>query len=139
MVRVQLDTGVALDADIVIPKANNDSATIDRKLAVCLHPWSWLGGQKEDPFVLFPSLGVYNYHMLTHLRVLHLLEEVLLQKNYHILRYNSRGVGASSGWPSLTGYKEVEDLKALVKWALSEISDVKSLVIIVSLLVSTHE
>ena len=61
-----------------------------------------------------------------------MVEEPLLELGFHVIRYNSRGVGRSSGWPSFTGTKEGEDLRALVNWALSQIPDVKSVVIFVS-------
>lgn len=51
--------------------------------------------------------------------VLNLLITPLQAKGYHIIRYNSRGVGGSSGWPSFTGFTEGEDLKAVVEWSLS--------------------
>ena len=65
--------------------------------------------------------------------VLSYLAEPLLSHNYHVLRFNSRGVGGSSGWASLTGFKEVEDLKAVVQWALEKIPGVEFLVILVSI------
>ncbi|EEB93408.1 hypothetical protein MPER_07939, partial [Moniliophthora perniciosa FA553] len=86
--------GVDLDAELVLaphPKG---------KLAVCLHPWSFLGGRMNDP-------------------VLESLVHPLQSKNYHIIRYNSRGVGRSSGWPSFTGFKESQDLQAVIDWALT--------------------
>lgn len=55
----------------------------------------------------------------------------LQERGYHVLRYNSRGVGKSSGWPSLTGMREVQDLKELIQWALAYISSVVSVVVIV--------
>lgn len=48
-----------------------------------------------------------------------LLITPLQAKGYHIIRYNSRGVGGSSGWPSFTGFTEGEDLKAVVDWSIS--------------------
>ncbi|KAJ3915397.1 Alpha/Beta hydrolase protein [Lentinula edodes] len=69
------------------------------KIAVCLHPWSWLGGNMNDP-------------------VLDIITESLQIKDYHVFRYNSRGVGGSSGWPSLTGFTEGKDLEAVVDWSL---------------------
>ncbi|OCH84088.1 alpha/beta-hydrolase [Obba rivulosa] len=87
------------------------SGAVSNKLAICLHPWSWLGGRMDDP-------------------VLQLLSVPLNQKGYHILRYNSRGVGKSTGWPSLSGSREVQDLQELVQWALGTISPVTSVAII---------
>ena len=59
------------------------------------------------------------------------LVEPLTSKMYHVLRYNSRGVGASSGQASFTGFSEVEDLAAVVQWALDRIPNIRSLVILV--------
>ena len=59
------------------------------------------------------------------------LVEPLTSRNYHVLRYNSRGVGASTGRASFTGFSEVEDLEAVVQWTLNKIPDVGSLVILV--------
>ena len=66
--------------------------------------------------------------------VLHSLVRPLLQANYHVLRYNSRGVGGSSGWRirDLTGLSEADDLQALVQWGIKHIYSVTSVVIIVS-------
>ncbi|KAI0367980.1 alpha/beta-hydrolase [Pilatotrama ljubarskyi] len=82
-----------------------------KKLAVCLHPWSWLGGQMNDP-------------------VLELVTGPLLDRGYNVLRYNSRGVGKSKGWPSFTGSQEVEDLRSLLQWAMSKIPGLSDLVIL---------
>lgn len=66
-----------------------------------------------------------------HRRVLMTLLPSLLSQDYHVLGYNSRGVGGSTGWPSFTGFSEAEDLKALVIWAMETISDVHSVVLVV--------
>jgi alpha/beta superfamily hydrolase len=65
-------------------------------------------------------------------RVLHSLTDPLLEAKYHIIRYNSRGVGKSTGFSSFTGFSETEDLKALVQWALGRIGNITSVVLIVS-------
>lgn len=130
---VSLPSGVALQTDIWKP-SNSLQDGEGNKLAVCLHPWSWLGGRKEDPYVVLYFLSqMLDLRIAYHLavRVLWSLVEPLLSRNYHVLQYNSRGVGGSSGWASLTGYKEAEDLKALVQWAIDGLSDVRSVVIVV--------
>ncbi|KAJ7158880.1 Alpha/Beta hydrolase protein, partial [Mycena filopes] len=81
------------------------------KLAVCLHPWGWMGGRLNDP-------------------VLQMVMKPLHARGYHVVRYNSRGVGKSTGWPSFTGLSEVGDLQALVEWALERVGDVRSVVIL---------
>jgi alpha/beta superfamily hydrolase len=65
--------------------------------------------------------------------VLDILAEPLLECSYHVLTFNCRGVGKSSGWPSFTGLSEVADLREMVQWALQTVPNVGSLVIIVSL------
>lgn len=66
--------------------------------------------------------------------VLRSLVKPLLLAHYHVLRYNSRGVGGSSGWRirDLTGSSEGNDLQALVQWGIERVSSVTSVVIIVS-------
>lgn len=59
------------------------------------------------------------------------LIEPLTSKGYYVLRYNSRGVGASTGRASFTGLSEVEDLEAVVQWALDRVPEIRSLVILV--------
>ncbi|KAF9446303.1 alpha/beta-hydrolase [Macrolepiota fuliginosa MF-IS2] len=105
---VSLPTGVSLEADLLKPNGLDENGC---KLAICLHPWSWLGGQKDDP-------------------VLASLVDPLLERKYYVLRYNSRSVGKSTGFSSFTGFSEAEDLKALVQWALSQIENITSVVFI---------
>jgi uncharacterized protein len=45
--RITLPSGISLEASIAQP--SYDERPAERKLAICLHPWSWLGGQKDDP------------------------------------------------------------------------------------------
>ncbi|EMD33942.1 hypothetical protein CERSUDRAFT_55817 [Gelatoporia subvermispora B] len=112
---VQLPCGTTLEYILSSPELATPSETpreaVASKLAICLHPWSWLGGRMEDP-------------------VLQLLSAPLEEKGYHVLRYNSRGVGKSTGWPSLTGSREVQDLRELIQWALDTIPTTTSVVII---------
>ncbi|KDR76343.1 hypothetical protein GALMADRAFT_247740 [Galerina marginata CBS 339.88] len=108
---IVLPSGISLQADLWKPSDHVSNSGGGNKLAVCLHPWSWLGGRKEDP-----SLSS--------------LIEPLAERGYHVLRYNSRGVGGSTGWASFTGFSEAEDLKSLITWAMDKISDVKSVVIL---------
>ncbi len=62
--------------------------------------------------------------------------DTFARHNFHMLRYNSRGVGRSTGWASLTGSSEGEDLCALVKRALERIGNVQNLVLVVYMLFS---
>ncbi|KAK2463445.1 hypothetical protein APHAL10511_004531 [Amanita phalloides] len=81
------------------------------KLAVLVHPWSWLGGQMHVP-------------------VLGMLTKSLGNKGFHTVRFNSRGVGSSTGRATFTGMEEGKDLEAVVQWAISRVTDVERLVLI---------
>ncbi|PFH52917.1 hypothetical protein AMATHDRAFT_73753 [Amanita thiersii Skay4041] len=106
---VPLPTGVSLQLELTSPEPV--SSQRQNSLAVLLHPWSWLGGQMHDP-------------------VLSLLARLLKQHGYYIIRFNSRGVGSSTGRSSFTGLSEGEDLTAVVQWSLGQISNVGSVVLI---------
>ncbi|KAJ2936582.1 hypothetical protein H1R20_g511, partial [Candolleomyces eurysporus] len=70
----------------------------------------------------FFSRLVLNADVLTiRLIVLASLLHVLHEHEYHVLRYNSRGVGTSSGRSSFTGIEEGKDLEAIVQWAVKEV------------------
>lgn len=64
-------------------------------------------------------------------RVLRSLIRPLLQRNYHVLRFNSRGVGRSNGWSSFTGTSESSDLQDVTQWGIDNVSAIGSVVIIV--------
>jgi len=104
---IPLRTGVSLEVKLSPPPIAGNAL----KLAVCLHPWSWLGGRMNDPVLLS-------------------LMEPLHAKGYHVLRYNSRGVGRSTGWASFTGSSEASDLDALIEWAIATVGDVRSVVVL---------
>ncbi|TEB29258.1 alpha/beta-hydrolase [Coprinellus micaceus] len=118
---LELPTGVALQYKVIPPPPAQSSGRgysetggaggKGKKLAVCLHPWSWLGGGMNDP-VLFS------------------LEDVLHGNGYHVLRYNSRGVGRSTGRATFTGLEEGKDLEGVVLWGIQELGGVSSVVII---------
>ncbi|KAH6903450.1 Alpha/Beta hydrolase protein [Coprinopsis sp. MPI-PUGE-AT-0042] len=102
MASIQLETGVSLEYTHHAPIVSVSNDDKPQKVAICLHPWSWLGGQMNDP-------------------VFQCLTPTLKQNGYHILRYNSRGVGRSSGRATFTGFDEAKDLEALIQWASKEI------------------
>ncbi|KAI0326409.1 alpha/beta-hydrolase [Cubamyces sp. BRFM 1775] len=111
---VQLPSGTSLEYTLLqpAPSSSTSANTEDvKKVAICLHPWSWLGGRMDDP-------------------VLQIVTEPLLERGYEVLRYNTRGAGKSKGWPSLTGSQEVEDLKDLAEWVRSNTPSLAKLVIL---------
>ncbi|KAJ7650393.1 alpha/beta-hydrolase [Roridomyces roridus] len=107
---VALSTGVSLEIKLSSPPTTASNAE-HKSLAILLHPWSRLGGRYSDPVLLS-------------------LTTPLHAKGYHVIRYNSRGVGRSTGWASLTGSSEANDLAALVEWALSEVGNVRKVVVL---------
>ncbi len=78
------------------------------------------------------SLPLFCSYQLYCDRVLALLIGPLRERGFHALRFNSRGVGSSTGWASFTGTNEGKDLEALVLWVLGHVTDVESVVLIVS-------
>jgi alpha/beta superfamily hydrolase len=110
---VALSTGTKLEIDLEMPSGVTE-LDADKGLAICLHPWSFLGGRMGDP-------------------VLSLVANVLHSHKFHVLRYNSRGVGNSSGWPTLSGSGERQDLEALVSWALQSIHGVSKVLFFASI------
>ncbi|KAI5828114.1 alpha/beta-hydrolase [Schizophyllum commune Tattone D] len=105
---IPISTGAQLEAILSAPRAPSRASA--SKIAVCLHPWSWLGGRMTDPVV-----GI--------------AKDVLLEQGYHVLRYNSRGVGRSTGRASFSGLAEGEDLEAVVQWMLSRIPNAETVTI----------
>lgn len=57
---IELSTGISVEADLWRPQAA--ASEEGNKIAVCLHPWSWLGGRKGDPCVLSGSPYLYIVH-----------------------------------------------------------------------------
>lgn len=60
------------------------------------------------------------------------METPLDSRGYHVLRYNSRGVGRSQGRRTLTGFAESQDLKEVVKWMQRRYAMIEHIVLIVS-------
>ncbi|KAI9458769.1 alpha/beta-hydrolase [Russula earlei] len=106
---IQLPSGLKLEASLTPPgpvtEMDEGRGVTAKRLAVFLHPWARLGGNMDDPI-----LGS-------------LLRPLTHYLKFYVLRYNARGVGLSSGWKSLTGLQEVEDLRELVKYALKRLGD----------------
>lgn len=46
---IELPSGVQLEVSLFIPKVPPEAPS---KVAICLHPWSWLGGRMDDPYVV---------------------------------------------------------------------------------------
>ncbi|KLO11578.1 alpha/beta-hydrolase [Schizopora paradoxa] len=104
-----MPSGLTLVMTLEEPLSLSDGEHND--LAILLHPWSWLGGSMSDP-------------------VLQLLSQTLGAKGFYTIRYNSRGVGGSSGWKSFTGLQEGLDLQEVVQWALSYVANVRHVLVV---------
>jgi hypothetical protein len=100
------------------------------KLAILLHPWSRLGGNMNDPFVLAIVLHsraylniepLYRLCGLCNIAATMQFDTVSVAVLYLRTRskfaLDARGVGRSSGKPSWTGLAEVEDLKEVGTYA----------------------
>lgn len=116
---IELPSGLELEACLTHPSPVTEldeergaAQLPGKRLAVCLHPWARLGGNMNDP--VLQAL----VHPLTH------------YLKFHVLRYNARGVGRSSGWKSFTGLQEGEDLRELVQYALKRLGDVRQVAFI---------
>lgn len=57
---------------------------------------------------------------------------MLSDRGFHVLRYNSRGVGRSTGRSTFGGIDEGKDLESVVQWGIQEVGEVETVVIIVS-------
>ncbi|EJU04828.1 alpha/beta-hydrolase, partial [Dacryopinax primogenitus] len=102
----------------------SDNSNARCKLAMMCHPWSWLGGSMND-------------------HVLHLLTPVFLRHSFTVLRFNSRGVGGSTGSATLRGEGEVADLQQVVRWGLEQLGGEAERVVLLgyshgSLITSRH-
>lgn len=90
---VALDNGQIYLESVVQDPPNASSC---RGLAILAHPLGRLGGSLDDP-------------VITHLASL-----LLTHAQLRVVRFNSRGVGKSSGSPSWTGRSECSDFQDLV-------------------------
>ncbi|KAI0067279.1 alpha/beta-hydrolase [Artomyces pyxidatus] len=111
---VELPSGLKLETLFTAPTEtlSSGSSGLSKKLAVCLHPWSRLGGNMHDPVLAS------------------IVRPLVQEGHFHVLRYNSRGVRRSSGWASFTGFQEAEDLKEFVNYAIEALGSVKEVAII---------
>jgi hypothetical protein len=48
---IPLPTGISLEANLEAPTAGSSQDSQGNKLAILLHPWSWLGGSMNDQCV----------------------------------------------------------------------------------------
>ncbi|EIM91342.1 alpha/beta-hydrolase [Stereum hirsutum FP-91666 SS1] len=109
---IHLPSGLTLEASFQSFSPPSSSNEAGRRLAICLHPWSRLGGNMDDPVLKMVAGRLASKH------------------KFDVLRYNSRGVGRSSGSASFAGFSEAEDLKEVVKYATKNIQDVQHVLLL---------
>lgn len=83
--------------------------------------------------VFFFALTPRFYHASPRLvcSVLLSFVSIFLRREYHVIVYNSRGVGNSGGSASWTGFSEAQDLQVVVDLVLREIEAVDEIVLLV--------
>ncbi|CAE6514832.1 unnamed protein product, partial [Rhizoctonia solani] len=104
-----LPAGHSLEVDVYTALANTPGA---QKVAVLCHPWSWLGGCKDDPTLR--SIAV----------------TLNTKFNMHVFVPNMRSVGNSTGRASFSGQSEATDLEELTQWCISKVANTNSLIIV---------
>ncbi|KAH0728952.1 hypothetical protein KY289_000140 [Solanum tuberosum] len=77
-------------------------------VVVLVHPYSILGGCQS---------------------LLRGIASGLSRKGYKVLTFDMRGVGRSTGKPSITGFKEIKDVVAVCKWGCENLSVNKILLV----------
>lgn len=93
---VETSDGVKLDARIFKPEEEEEENEEANNLTVVLvHPYSILGGSQG---------------------LLRGIAGGLAGRGYKAVTFDMRGVGNSTGKPSLTGFKEIEDVIAVCRW-----------------------
>lgn len=127
---LQLPSGLNLEVDFTYPQRVGVNGP--KKLVVCSHPWSRLGGSMRDPYVhCHASVSISCSHRFC-IRVLGSLVEPLSRLGYHVLVFNARGVGRSSGWASWTAFQEGKDLEELINHLMEILGNVEDVALIVS-------
>ncbi|QRW17685.1 alpha/beta hydrolase family protein [Rhizoctonia solani] len=101
---VPLSAGHTLEVDIYTALADTINLGA-QKIAVLCHPWSWLGGCKDDP--VLESIAV----------------TLNVKLNMHVLVPNARSVGNSTGRASFSGKSEAADLEELTQWYINKAKD----------------
>ncbi|CAE6427438.1 unnamed protein product [Rhizoctonia solani] len=122
-IAVPLAGGHTLEVDIyAAPTDTHDLGA--QKIAVLCHPWSWLGGCKDDP--VLKSIAI----------------TLNTKSNMHVFVPNGRSVGNSTGRASFSGKSEAADLEELTQWCVNKIGNTNYVAIVGyshgSLLASCH-
>ncbi|KAH7342033.1 Alpha/Beta hydrolase protein [Rhizoctonia solani] len=118
---VPLSAGHSLEVDVYTTSTRTLGP---QRIAVLCHPWSWLGGCKDDP--VLESIAVTLNTLF----------------NMHVFVPNTRSVGNSTGRASFSGKSEATDLEELTHWCISKVENTNCVIIVGyshgSLLASCH-
>ncbi|CAE6459272.1 unnamed protein product [Rhizoctonia solani] len=106
---VPLSAGHSLEVDVYTELADTPGA---QKVAVLCHPWSWLGGCKDDPVLRDIAVTLHTRFKM------------------HVFVPNTRSVGNSTGRASFSGRSEAADLEELTQWCLSKVENANCLIIV---------
>lgn len=110
---VETSDGVKLHARIFKPNPSEEEEEEEISknsswVVVLVHPYSILGGCQS---------------------LLRGIASGLSRKGYKALTFDMRGVGRSTGKPSITGFEEIKDVVAVCKWACENLSVNKILLV----------
>lgn len=108
---VETSDGIKLETRIFNPREEDEgndsseeeeqSSTNDNLVVVLVHPYSLMGGNQG---------------------LLRGIASGLASRGYKAVTFDMRGVGRSTGKSSLTGFKEINDVVAVCKWASENLS-----------------
>ncbi|GFP94406.1 hypothetical protein PHJA_001585000 [Phtheirospermum japonicum] len=98
---VETSDGVKLHTRIFKPEEEEKEKEDNNITVVLVHPYSILGGCQA---------------------LLRGIATALAARGYKALTFDMRGVGPSTGKPSLTGFIEIQDVIAVCKWASYNLS-----------------
>lgn len=93
---IECDNGIKLDGFVFKPEKKNDTLGV-----VLVHPYSVLGGCQALMRGIARNLSDHGFPALI---------------------FDMRGVGKSTGRPSLTGFSEVNDVVSACKWLSTTLS-----------------
>ncbi|XP_076922779.1 uncharacterized protein LOC143584657 [Bidens hawaiensis] len=98
---VESGNGIHLDVRVYKPPTDSTTNNPQNIAVVLVHPYSVLGGSQ------FLTKGIARN---------------LAEQGVAAVTFNMRGVGKSTGRPSVTGFAEVADVIAVCKWTVKNLS-----------------
>ncbi|XP_016499926.1 uncharacterized protein LOC107818428 isoform X1 [Nicotiana tabacum] len=105
---VETSDGVKLHTTFFKPNQYEEEEEENSWVVILVHPYSILGGSQG---------------------LLRGIANGLSRKGYKAVTFDMRGVGRSTGKPSIFGFKEIKDVVAVCKWSLENLSVNKILLV----------